>query len=187
MTIAPRLSILGDVLVVSRLTGDVVDRAMEEHSISGTDFAVYSFLKRYGPMTVTELAHAAVLPLPSVSKTLSRIEERGHISRVENPDDGRSTLVDLTDAGASLHGSAGADFQRYVDEVMKGLGGSADTVRWALRRLEASLRAALGEATTVADDPRPDQSITYEGRPLTPDQEAEVRSFIDWTRSRVST
>jgi len=186
MTIAPRLSILGDVFVLDRLTAEIMARALEKHPIGGAEFAIYSFLFRYGPMTITELAQAAVLPLPSVSKTLSRLEGLGHISRVENPEDGRSTLVDLTDAGAALHSAAGADFKRCLDDVMERLGGSADVVRWGLRRLEAALRAALGEEASVDDEPRPDQSIAYDGRPLTAEEEAEVQRFIDWTRSRVS-
>lgn len=181
-----RLSILGQIHVLDRLTGTVVEEALERHDVGGPDFAIYSLLKTYGPMTVTELARSAGTPLPSVSKILSRLEARGHLERTANPEDGRSTLVSLTPEGEALHAGARPDFLGALGRVKQALGADLDLARWALARIDSALRAATGDASAPDPGPRPDHSVAYRGDPLTAAEEEQVRTFIAWTRSRRS-
>jgi len=48
---------------------------------------------------MSDLADLAQGSLPRLSQVVTRLEERGWVRRSQDPDDGRSTLVTLTDAG----------------------------------------------------------------------------------------
>lgn len=178
----PRLSILYQLHVLSRLAHRLVEEALAQEELDGTEFAVYSLLKARGSLTVSEIASSLGAPVPSVSKLIGRIEDRSHVVRVGNPDDGRSTLLSLTAEGRAAHQSSAASFGETLNQVKANLGDNLEDVRWAMARYELAMR------TTLEDDPspfpggRPDYAISYAGEPLNVEEEAEVRSYIDWLR-----
>ena len=58
-----------------------------------------SQLDELGAVTITELARADRSTQPTISAGIRNLEERGWVSRVSNPDDARSTLLELSDSG----------------------------------------------------------------------------------------
>jgi DNA-binding MarR family transcriptional regulator len=71
-------------------------------SVTLTQLAALSTLKRHGALTPGELAaHEKVQP-PSMTRVLAALEERGLIERRPHPTDGRQALVELTTAGREL-------------------------------------------------------------------------------------
>jgi DNA-binding MarR family transcriptional regulator len=78
-------------------------------TVTLTQLAALSTLKRHGALTPGELAaHEKVTP-PSMTRVLAALEERELVSRRAHPTDGRQALVELTDAGRDLlHGEVRA-------------------------------------------------------------------------------
>jgi DNA-binding MarR family transcriptional regulator len=76
------------------------------------------------------------MPLSTVLFRIGRLERRGHVDRIANPDDGRSYLVSLSDEGKRLLGKARPAFRDYAEAVDERLGPE---------RVEA-LRSAAGGA-----------------------------------------
>jgi DNA-binding MarR family transcriptional regulator len=71
-------------------------------SVTLTQLAALSTLKRHGALTPGELAaHEKVQP-PSMTRVLAAVEERGLVVRRPHPSDGRQALVELTSAGWDL-------------------------------------------------------------------------------------
>ena len=71
-------------------------------SVTLTQLAALSTLKRRGALTPGELAaHEKVQP-PSMTRVLAALEERGLVERRPHPTDGRQALVELTTAGHDL-------------------------------------------------------------------------------------
>jgi DNA-binding MarR family transcriptional regulator len=71
-------------------------------SVTLTQLAALSTLKKHGPLTPGELAaHERVQP-PSMTRVLAKMEERGLVDRQPHPTDGRQALVDLTPPGREL-------------------------------------------------------------------------------------
>jgi len=181
----PRLSILYDVHRVSRLVGELVEESLTDHEITGTEFALYSLLVVTGPSRVSEVAAGIAAPVATASKLIDRLEQRGDVEKTENPADGRSTLVTLTDAGRAAHKAAGPDFGVALRRVNTALGSAHDDVSWALSRLDHALREALaGHTVDSVRSAAPRRSVTYEGAPLTASEEVEVRRHIDYLRWR---
>ena len=71
-------------------------------SVTLTQLAALSTLKRHGALTPGELAaHEKVQP-PSMTRVLAALEERGLVERRPHPTDGRQALVELTTTGHDL-------------------------------------------------------------------------------------
>ncbi len=178
-----RLSLLFDVHRVAYLTDELVERALDDQELTGTEFALYSYLKTQGPRTISEVAAGMAASVATASKLLGRVEERGHLMRKDNPADGRSTLVDLNDAGRAAHTAARPGFRTALTAVQNDLGAAIDDIRWALARLDHALTTALDQPAGPEPGSRPSQrTLTYEGDPLSADEETEVRRYIDWLR-----
>jgi DNA-binding MarR family transcriptional regulator len=57
---------------------------------------------RGGAARVLDIAEDLVITIGAASKLADRVEQSGHVERRANPDDRRSSLVELTTAGRSL-------------------------------------------------------------------------------------
>jgi DNA-binding MarR family transcriptional regulator len=90
---------LGSELVVqsARLVR-AVRRALEQP----TGVRALSLLDEQGPSTVTQLAHADRCSQPTMTGTVNALVEHGWARRTPHPDDARSSLVELTDAGREV-------------------------------------------------------------------------------------
>jgi DNA-binding MarR family transcriptional regulator len=63
------------------------------------EFAVYSLLRLAGPTTPTRLAHDLGMPASTMTHYLRRMHSAGHLVRRPNPEDRRSSLIELTTPG----------------------------------------------------------------------------------------
>lgn len=180
---AGRLSLLYDVHRVSRLTDALIERSLEGHDLNGSEFALYSYLVGSGPVTVSDVADAIAASMATTSKLLARLDERGHLLRQSNPEDGRSILVELNKAGRAAHSVARPSFVASLRRVEDVLGGAVADVRWALVRLDDALRRTLDPAATTRNLEAPAfRTLSYDGAPLTAGEEHETRCYVDWLR-----
>ena len=134
-------NVLFDVWLMSRATFAVLDTALASSGLTADEFAIYSVLTSTDAMTPSELARWMAAPPTSMSSYINRFEGRGHITRVANPDDGRSYRLRLTAAGRAAHRAAGKLFQPVLDHVERSLDQPAPTVRAALQSLHRALPA----------------------------------------------
>lgn len=168
---------------LSRRTGALVDASLNGEQ-TASDFGLYSLIRNLGSTTATELAELTGSGISTISQQLRRLEERGHLTRTPHPDDGRSTLVALTDAGRDLHGKAGPGYGMLEADLRDELGEDGPMVMYALRQLDEALCRLLGiELDDAASVPRFD-ALPLDHGTLSADQMAEVRRFIAWVRWR---
>ena len=77
-------------------------RTFAEHGLDASSFDVLATLLRSGPpyrISPTVLARDAMITTSAVAQRLNKLEGRGLVSRAPDPDDGRGTVIALTDAG----------------------------------------------------------------------------------------
>lgn len=80
-------------------------RAFSEHGLKESDFGVLSPLRRVGEpfeLTPTELARHKMITSGGMTAALDRLEAKGMIVRVPNPNDRRGSLVRLTERGREV-------------------------------------------------------------------------------------
>lgn len=97
-----------------------------------------------GPMRMSDLGEKVVLSRTRVSRLVAELETNGLLRRENNPDDGRSALVAITDLGKQRFREAAP---HYLDGIERRLGAHADPAE--LAALAATLRKVLG-ATDLA-------------------------------------
>ncbi|MDF0601423.1 homoprotocatechuate degradation operon regulator HpaR [Psychromarinibacter sp. C21-152] len=99
-------------------------RAMlAEANVTEAQWRVLRVLEEIGPTDATEIAHEACLLMPSLTRILQGLEEKGLTARSAHPSDGRKQLVTITLEGEAL-------IARHIEES---------------NRIYGELEAAFGE------------------------------------------
>jgi DNA-binding MarR family transcriptional regulator len=79
--------------------GHLIRRLRSEHRFSLSQGSVLGRLDREGPQSTSKLASAERVRPQSMGQTVSELESQGLIGRRPDPTDGRSALIELTEAG----------------------------------------------------------------------------------------
>jgi DNA-binding MarR family transcriptional regulator len=74
----------------------------DQAPLSLTAALALSRLNREGPIRLTTLAAAEGIAQPSMTQLIQRLERQGLATRINDPEDGRAALVNITNAGRAL-------------------------------------------------------------------------------------
>ena len=69
-------------------------------------------------LRITELGEDVLLTQPGISRLVARLEARGLVRRVDDPDDARACQIRLTAAGVATQRRIGRTHARHVTEAM---------------------------------------------------------------------
>lgn len=87
---------------LERILGEQVAGKLQEFGLHWWQYDVLSALRRQGPpflMAATELAEAGMLTSGAMTNRIDRLEQKGLVRRLHDPEDRRRVLVQLTDTG----------------------------------------------------------------------------------------
>jgi MarR family 2-MHQ and catechol resistance regulon transcriptional repressor len=128
-------------------------RAIEQNAINSisrlglglSDFAVLEVLLHKGPRPVNAIGKKVLLTSGSITAAINRLESKGLVRKTAHPEDQRTRMVELTDAGKRLIEKAFRQHAADMEETMAVLRPSerVELVRvlkkvglWAAARLE---------------------------------------------------
>jgi DNA-binding MarR family transcriptional regulator len=133
-----RTFVLGQLMrtVLERELGDVPNR-----------FGIYSAIGSMGRVTPSDLAQVVGMPPTTLSGHIERLRRQGIVRRVDNPDDRRSYLLELTDEGQAAWAQGSEGLRRALQALDRHLDRPVDEVLTALEALDAAMRAALADST----------------------------------------
>lgn len=102
-----------------RLAAQSLARHVKDHtpSLAPHLFTVLAWLEE-GPATAGELAGRERVSAPSMSKSVSELEERGYVSRTVDPTDARQKIVSLTASGRRALLQGRKDRDEYVAALL---------------------------------------------------------------------
>jgi DNA-binding MarR family transcriptional regulator len=89
-------------------------RLKSEFSLPLTHFEPMSVIDKIPGCRVYDIANELGITTGGTSKLVDRIEANGYCRRLPNPDDRRSSLLELTEAGRRLLAKAGAAFDEEL-------------------------------------------------------------------------
>jgi DNA-binding MarR family transcriptional regulator len=144
------LDIFGRLRRINVLLQAESDRVLAVHDVSRADFDIISALERHQrPLTPTEIATATLTSAAGTTKRLHRLVKIGMITREPNPDDGRGSLISLTQRGVDiippiLHGLSSLEH-----ELIRGMNATQQ------RHTVAALRFILNKLDPVAESDTP--------------------------------
>jgi DNA-binding MarR family transcriptional regulator len=110
----------------------LVAHELEREGVSGTQLALLLLVHLHQPATPTELATAMGVPFMTASDALERLVRDGVVARRRNPDDRRSYVFTLTEAGEARLRALKTPLRRAARALERShgeaLGGLADAV-----------------------------------------------------------
>ncbi len=96
---------------------NAVDRRLQtDHGLALTWFEPMQVMDRHGSCRVADVAEELVITVGGASKLVDRIEASGFCRRRPNPDDQRSSLIELTAAGRKILARADESFRDELDK-----------------------------------------------------------------------
>ena len=122
-------------------------RLRDVHNLPLHKFEPMQVIQRTPECRVYDIAEALSITTGGVSKIVDSIAAAGLVRRRPNPDDRRSSIIELTPAGAQLLAQAITTFEAELEQRL----GRALSDR-ALRQFTlalSALRAAAGESTAT--------------------------------------
>jgi DNA-binding MarR family transcriptional regulator len=129
--------------IVTQLSGAVIVGVVEGSEVTATEYALTSWLNIVGDATPTELAHDLGLSPTTVSAMIDRLVGKKQVRRFRNPDDGRSYLLELTEAGKRTNSRNSRRLTESVEALRGHLEGDPEEILAAMRLLEDGLRKML--------------------------------------------
>ena len=150
-----RRNVLFRLYILGQLANDLLDTAMRRVNLNPNDFACTSAIGVYQPITPTQLSALLGTPPTTLSSQLARLERQKQIKRRRNPDDGRSSLIELTKAGEKKVLAATPALRGSLARVAEHLDYSLEDLDLALDRLEDALRSAVSRPDAVLANARP--------------------------------
>lgn len=78
---------------------------LKNHGMTDQNWRILKVVVDFGPIEVTQISRAAVIPPASLSRILPKMEAAKLVVRSVNPDDMRRTMIEATPKGRSMHAS----------------------------------------------------------------------------------
>lgn len=107
-------------LVIGRLGRRLRQQSLGD--MTPSQRSVLASLDRHGPVRMGELARIENISPPSLSGIVGRLEEQGFLTRKDDPDDARSTLVEATPDGVEALGEARRERTAFLIRRLDALG-----------------------------------------------------------------
>src|SRR6516162_8149241 len=128
----------------TELCGAVERRLRADHGLPLPHFEFMRVIARTPRCRVQDIATELSITVGGTSKIVDRMEAAGHCARRANPDDRRSSIVELTPAGRRALAKAAVTFE---DELRKRLGPAlSDSSSAQFTKMLVRLRAAVQSA-----------------------------------------
>lgn len=137
-------TILLDLFRTNQVRERLLEASLAGLALPPEDYPFYVLIGAEGPWTPTLLAERMKMPLSTVLFRVGRLDQRGHVERVPNPEDRRSYLVSLSPDGQKLLKQARPRFRHFAESVEARLGQErVDTLRGHLGELRNAIETEL--------------------------------------------
>jgi DNA-binding MarR family transcriptional regulator len=143
-TVQPGLFLQSHIL--SQLVGTLIQRVVEGSGITGSEYALTSWLNVIGEATPSKLAGDLGLSATTLSAMIERLVAKGEVRRVPKEGDGRSYLLELTPQGKATNARNAQRFAVELEGLRANLEGDPDEILDAMRVLETALRRRIAES-----------------------------------------
>jgi MarR family transcriptional regulator, organic hydroperoxide resistance regulator len=128
-----------------QLLSDQFHRAIAADGIAVSDWRILAVLRDGTARSVGELAADTMLPQPTCTHAIGRLQASGRVQRQQSADDGRRSVVSLTPSGKRL---ADRLVEQANDSTNRLLAHLDPSLSDELRHHAAALIDALSPATT---------------------------------------
>lgn len=93
-------------------------RTVHSDTVERAAIIILSSLKENSPVRLSDLANDLLLDISTVSRQARALEDRGLVTRTEDPDDRRAVRLELTPAGVAVLDDAWSRRKRWLAESL---------------------------------------------------------------------
>lgn len=97
-----------------------IERELQPLDITAAQFVVFNTIAKGHGCTIGDLCRVLGYDSGAMTRLLDRIQKKGLVHRLSNPDDRRSYLIELTEQSAVLVPRARREVQAVFGELMNG-------------------------------------------------------------------
>ncbi|MEQ9489915.1 MAG: MarR family transcriptional regulator [Alphaproteobacteria bacterium] len=118
------MGVIGRIKRISASLLREMEKTWELHGLNAASFDVLATLRRSGPpytLSPGDLMAWTMVTSGTMTNRIDQLVKSGHVSRVSNPDDGRSILISLTDQGFETIEAAVTDHVATQHRLTRGL------------------------------------------------------------------
>lgn len=118
------MAIIGRLGRIEKAIRPLLDTVFAQHDLESWEFDVLATLLRNGPphqLTPGRLLESVMITSGAMTNRIDRLEGRGLVSRLKNPEDGRQVIVALTPAGLAKIDAALVDHAANEAAIIEGL------------------------------------------------------------------
>lgn len=98
-----------------------MEKQLKQVGMNITSWRVGLILKENGVISMTEVAKHAVGRLPTINKTVYRMQDQGLVEVHQNTKDGRVTMVGITKEGSQMIEQVIAKTTRTINRAFEGM------------------------------------------------------------------
>ncbi len=99
-----------------------IREALQVTGLTEQQWRLLRVLEEFGPQDATKLAKRASLLMPSQTRIVQNLSEKGYVTRRTNPEDRRRQVVSITAAGHQVLVKNAPKAREISDEVAAALG-----------------------------------------------------------------
>ncbi|MEH7095190.1 MarR family winged helix-turn-helix transcriptional regulator [Neobacillus vireti] len=93
---------------------------LAEHQLYRAQWTILYYLAHNGTATLVELSHYMSVEKPTITRTVSRLEELGYVEHVPGKDK-REKRMQLSDAGQKVYQDVRVTIDQYEQEILEGI------------------------------------------------------------------
>jgi MarR family transcriptional regulator, transcriptional regulator for hemolysin len=93
---------------------------LAEHQLYRAQWTILYYLALNGTATLVELSHYMSVEKPTMTRTISRLEELGYVEHVPGKDK-REKRMQLSDAGKKVYQDVRETIDQYEQEILDGI------------------------------------------------------------------
>ena len=112
--------IMKDVWAIQRYGFIYISDRLMSTSVHGGDFMVLDYLDTHTDVDQEMIADYMMLDKATITKSLTRLEQFGYLTRTTNSDDRRKKNVSLTDDGRRIHGKIKCVAKEWKEVLIDG-------------------------------------------------------------------
>lgn len=104
LDVAP-MGLIGRIRRISQHLAREMEKTFAAHGLNGASFDVLATLRRAGPpyeLSPGDLLATMMITSGTMTNRIDQLEKAGFVARTQNPDDGRSVIISLTDKGFAV-------------------------------------------------------------------------------------
>lgn len=107
--------------IIVRYSRSFSERKMKQYDIGFPEQVVLMYLSKRGSINQDAIAHYFMIDKGAIAKTISKLEEKGHVTKSPNGENKRENLISLTPKGESMLGLMSGVLEEWNSGILDGL------------------------------------------------------------------